>query len=582
MPKRTRPHRAMRRATIPFTRATYIAARAKNALRRPVFIGSVSVGSFVLALVALIVVPQQVQRNAERPVPPPEALVDTIAPAQELEVAKARLRVAEDSLGRARVAAAQAFRAVTVDTLSPPTIARRDTLARARAAVTALIERAENAPLPSSYRALGDALAQQGETRVLVLLDSLGKIEREREAFGAVGSADPIFVALTSAANDIGRAIVALGEARNVVLAAQISAITPKVESIPAALLATADTVPKLAARDTAARAVATATQALARARQQAIAVRAQEERVEGLSGWSVPPAALLAAALVFGAALGFGAALADEIRQPRLADAREAERVTGLRVLGVVQPRRISPERNRRQSDKAAPPQLDPGADAYQLVYLHVATASPGLLILSVTGDEASVPAIVGTNLAAISAMEARHTLVIDADAAACGVAAVLHTRAEPGIVDLIDRRATTSEAITTASVGRSSVVDVLPSGVGVPLPDATEVAAVLQKEVARLSRRYDTLIVVTSAEHALGGLPASLPSPDLIYCTRVGATRIKDMREAVVALRRAGANPLGVVVWDTLPAVLPTPAELSSGPRPQRTQEMPVMARA
>src|SRR5215203_3111343 len=209
MPKHTRPHRAMRRATIPFTRATYIAARAKNAMRRPVFIGSVSIGAFVLALVALIVVPQQVQRNAERPAPPPEQLVDTIAPAQELDIAKARLHVAEDSLGRARVASAQAFRAVTVDTLSPPTVARRDTLARARAAVTALIERAENAPLPSSYRALGDALAQQGETRVLVLLDSLGKIEREREAFGAVGSADPIFVALTSAANDIGRGIVA-------------------------------------------------------------------------------------------------------------------------------------------------------------------------------------------------------------------------------------------------------------------------------------------------------------------------------------------------------------------------------------
>ena len=104
MPKRTRPLRAMRRATIPFTRATDIAARAKNALRRPVFIGSVSIGAFVLALVALIVVPQQVQRNAERAPAPQEPVVDTIAPAQELEVAKARFRVAEDSLARARVA----------------------------------------------------------------------------------------------------------------------------------------------------------------------------------------------------------------------------------------------------------------------------------------------------------------------------------------------------------------------------------------------------------------------------------------------------------------------------------------------
>jgi invasion protein IalB len=44
-------------------------ARARNALRRPVFIGAVSVLTFVASLVALIVVPQQAKRaaNAIRP-----------------------------------------------------------------------------------------------------------------------------------------------------------------------------------------------------------------------------------------------------------------------------------------------------------------------------------------------------------------------------------------------------------------------------------------------------------------------------------------------------------------------------------
>lgn len=559
-----------------------MAARAKNALRRPVFFGSVSVGAFVVALVALILLPQQAKRAALRVEPKPEERVDTIAALQGLQVATVRLRVAEDSLLHSRRAAQQAFQAVAVDTLSAPTIARRDTLNAVLAMLGGLIERAENAPLPTSYRALGDALAAQGDTRALVLLDSLARLEREREAFGAVGSADPIFVALTSAANDIGRAIVAAAESRRNAIRQQITAITPRVETLPAELLATADTVPRLAARDSALSALAVANAHLAQRRQQALALEAREERAQRLASFSVPPVAILGAALVIAAVFGFGAALADELKQPRLADAAEAERITGLRVLGIVQPRQISPERTRRESDRAAPPLLDPAADAYQLVYLHVATASPGLLILTVTGDDPVVPPVVAANLAAISATEARHTLLIDADAAACGVAAVLHTRAEPGLVDLIDRRASTSDATTMASVGRNSVVDVVPSGVGVPLPDVTEVSAVLQKEVARLSRRYDTILVVASGEHAVEGLPAALPSPDVLFCARVGHSRIRDLRETLVALRRGGANPLGLVIWDTVPAALPTPAELTSGPRPQRTQEMAIPARA
>lgn len=582
MAKRSKPRRAVRRSPLPTTQAHWMAARAKNALRRPVFIGSLSVGTFVVALVALLTIPQQVERAARRVASAVTSQVDTIAPLGALEVARARARAAEDSLVRARQASQAAFRSVMVDTVSPATAARRDTINALKVSLDVLIDRAENVPLPSSYRALGDALAAQGETRVVPLLDSLGRIEREREAFGAVGSADPIYVALTSAATDVGRAIVGVAQARQVALDQQVAAMTPKVETIPGELLAAADTAPRLAARDSARAALAVATAALARARQQALAADAREEQARLSTSFAVPSAAILGAALVLGAVLGFGAAFVSEVRHPRLADAAEAERVTGLRVLGVVQPRRSNPERSRRESDRSAPPTLDPEADAYQLAYLHVATASPGLLILTVTGDEPSVPAIVATNLAAISAMEARHTLVIDGDSASCAVASVLHTRAEPGVVELIDDQATVGEAIQTAPVGRGNTVDVISSGIGVPLPDVTEVSALLQREVGRLARRYDTILAVTSADHALAGLPASLPSPDVLYCCRVGYTKLRTLREAAVALRRAGGNPIGLVVWDAQPVLLPTPTELTVGRRPQRTSEMAVVAKA
>ena len=52
-------------------RATYLAARARNAMQRPIFIGAISVGTFVTAIVALVVVPQQAQRRAQAIAPKP-------------------------------------------------------------------------------------------------------------------------------------------------------------------------------------------------------------------------------------------------------------------------------------------------------------------------------------------------------------------------------------------------------------------------------------------------------------------------------------------------------------------------------
>ena len=64
-------------------RATYLAARARNAMHRPIFIGAVSVGTFVTALVALIVVPQQGQAEPlKRLLPKPGERPDTMALAQ--------------------------------------------------------------------------------------------------------------------------------------------------------------------------------------------------------------------------------------------------------------------------------------------------------------------------------------------------------------------------------------------------------------------------------------------------------------------------------------------------------------------
>ncbi|MDQ3998264.1 MAG: hypothetical protein M3303_14750, partial [Gemmatimonadota bacterium] len=265
-------------------------------------------------------------------------------------------------------------------------------------------------------------------------------------------------------------------------------------------------------------------------------------------------------AALVVGAALGFGAGFADELRRPHLSDADEAQRVTGLRVLGTITSQRRTAERGRRLTDRLAPPYIDPGNDGHQLVYLSITAAAPNVLILAVAGDDPAVSAIVASNFVAISGDEARTALLIDADVATRGVAGALRIRPEPGVADIVDRRAGWPEATTTVTIGRSSTFDVVPSGVAAPLPDYAELAALLRTDVARLSRRYDTIVTVMSNEQAVGGLASEMPMAKLVYCVRLGDTRVADLRKAIEGLRLAGVQPLGLVVWGTDSPVLTT----------------------
>jgi Mrp family chromosome partitioning ATPase len=554
-------------------RAAWISARARNAARRPVFIGAVSVGAFVTTLVALIVVPQQARREAERVAPDPTERVDTVPALRAYELAQARLVLADSGLIAARAAAGRLAQSTAEQVLPPDVIARRDSLTSMLVALDPLIRRATTVPLPSSYRALAASPALRNDPRVEMLLDSLSAVEEERELFGAQGGADPVFVALTSRLNEFGRSIQAIAEERRNAARRELRLLAPPAPPPTPALLAMADTAPRIAARAAALAAVDSTRRALAEARSRAATYAQREAQARELTQFAAPPLALLTAALVLGAALGFGAGFIDELRRPHLSDAAEAQRVSGLRVLGTVGPSRPMAERGRRITDRLAPPYIDPGNDGHQLVYLSVTAAASNLLILAVAGDDPSVAAGVASNFAAIAGDEARTTLLIDADVAARGVASVLRIRPEPGVADIVDRRAGWPEATTNVTVGRSSTFDVVPSGVAAPLPDYGELATLLRTDVARLSRRYDTIVTVLSSEQAIGGLPGEMPTAKLIYCVRLGDTRIHELRKSAEALRTAGIQPLGLVVWNADTPVL-TPGEGPLGTPAEREQ--------
>lgn len=544
-----------------------MAARARNALRRPVFIGTVSIVIFAAALIAIVVVPQQARRAASAMRPTASSRPDTEPTMVALRVAQQQVASAESAVVAARTQVTQliaaATAAVAADTtaggaaLSAGIRQRRDSLSADLALLTRLLARAENAPLLASYRALAESHPVQSDPRVRQLLDSLVEIERERDSYNAVGGVDPVFVALTARANELGRSIEVLADARRVATQRQLDSLAPAPPAI-AAIAATPlpDTNARLKAVDTARTVAAGVADRLARERAELHALDLREARARELANVGASPPAMLAAALVFGAMLGFGIALLDEVRRPRVANAYEIERATGMRVLGVVRPLPRSPERGRRASDREGPPYIDPGADGHQLIYLTVAAAGANVVMVTISGDSPAVSAVVAINFAAIAAQEARDTLLVDTDATSSAVASALRLPPGAGVRGLVDGSLGWPEATRVTRIGRDRTIDVVPSGEGaLPLEG---VVTLFTRDAARLARRYDAVVVVAAPEQVSAGLATALPIPDVVYCARAGQTPIAELKKRVEEIARSGETIRGVVLWDAPDPVL------------------------
>jgi Mrp family chromosome partitioning ATPase len=563
--------------------AAWIGARARNALRRPAFITLVSGLTFVASLMALIFVPQQARKAAAALRPPASLRPDTESTVAALREAQRQAAAADSGVVKARRDIAQLITATAVvaatDTgaggvmLSAEVRGRRDSLTEQVNTLGRLISRSENAPLLGSYRALAQAPAMQGDVRVRALLDSLVEIERERDSYSAVGGVDPVFVTLTARANELGKNIETLADARRTTLKTELTTIAPPAPAMPAAIAAREipDTIEKMKLRDEAHVTTAGVANRLARERTELLALDAREEKAKELANVGASPSAMLAAALVFGAVLGFGLAVFNEVRHPRIADGYEVERATGVRVLGEIRRLPPSDERGRRGVDRSAPGFIDPGADGHQLVYLTIATAGVNAVMLTVTGDVPAVSAVVAINFAAIAADEARETLLLDADGTAATVSAALRIRPSAGIAGVASGSVDWPQAIRTTNLGRSRSIDVVPTGEGVtPIEQLTEV---LQRDSSSLSRRYDAIVMVAALEQVTAGLAAAMAIPDVLLCVRAGQTPIEELKLSLEAIEKSGAHTRGIVMWN---APVPVLAEL----RPTEDAEQPAQA--
>lgn len=545
----------------------WMAARARNALRRVVVFGVVGGVVFIAALIAFVVVPRNASRKALAVASKIEARTDATPAVAARNRYLAEVTTTDSVLNAARQAAIPVPTPV-IDTFPPAVRAQRDSLNKELATLNRLIDRAENAPLPTSYRALAASPAVAADPRVRVLLDSLADIERERNAFGAVGGVDPVYLSLTSRATAIGRSIQAIADVKRGEVRGKLALIRPVPAPVEKPKI-TVDTTALLATLATAQQNYTAAARQLDQINQKNARIERESRRARDLANVGAPPWAMLAAAVVLALAVGFAASFGTELKRPHIADLREAEQVSGARVLTVIRPPEVVVERSRRQADVEAPPLIDVVSESYRTLYLHIAAVEASVPIVTITGDDPGIVATVASNLAASAAYEARSTLLVDVDPTTCSVASVLRIRPDPGLSGIITGTATWPEAIVPTTIGRDRPLDVLPSGTrraGPPEPDVVEE---VRKELARMQRRYDFIIITAPTSYVQRSASSIIPAPDVILCARIAHTTVGGLKSAVDSLRGADMRIHGLVLWDAEMPQLETREEMLGATR-------------
>ncbi len=543
-------------------RAGWLRRRARNAYRLPTRLGVAVATMFLVVLAGLVLVPRGARTAARSLEPGPVVLPDTLSLVLGDSAVVHRVDSIATVLDSARRAYARWLRpASVVDTLSPESRLRRDSLQRARDTLTQLIQQVKSAPLPASYRALGESpyLSQKPHTRQL--LDSLAEIEKNRDVFGAVGGVDPIFVALTARATEIGQTLQQMAESEKARLDKQLAALAPAVprrSPVPPPF----DTVALQAAHDSALERSMRIRSVLARARFAHEEVAARAERARDVAAIGASPVAVLLAAVVLGAAAGFATLLVGELRRPRIADAREAATVSHVSVLTTVREHVPDPERMRRRADREIPAVVDRGSDTYTLLYSQLADAAFNLPVLTVIGEEAAVTAVVAVNVAAAVACHARTALLVDTDFATHAVTRVTGLGEADGLAELGRARVAWQELVRPLQVGRARSIGVIGSGTAHDPGAQRHALEMLERDMPGLRRHHDS-VIINAPLPATGEIPATVRAGrDVIICVRCARTSLTWLQRLVAALEVRGARTRGLVVWDMkVPMLAHTP---------------------
>lgn len=539
------------------TRSTWIAARARNAARQGGWIAGVGAVAVIMTLLALVWVPRELDRQLEARMASLPAMPDTLRIVQRLDSLR---RAHRDSLRTDSLVAVAASRP-----LIAPDSATIELMSR--------LTRARTAPLPDAYRALASSSLLQQEPRVAALLDSIDKVDREREAHAALGGPGAQYAALTAQLTAFGQQIVRIAEAQ------VATRVFTSVTSLPTDTL-TGSTTPDTLVDSTSVRAralrtarIASEESLLVNARRESIELQTTRAELAKRLNVALPPFAMLIAAMIVGVACGYSVVLLRELRRPTVGDLQEVERLTGAPVLmhtRAVTPSSLVPI--ERRSRPGVPRVIDRDSDAF--VLLHLALTSVGDVVsrADVVADDPVIAAAVALGIGAAAARESRIALVIETTNHAPVLGHLLHTGTRQTLDDIRTGGASAEDALHVVMLDRDAHVDVLLAGSISSRPrsratrsEAPAIAGARRRdrsdseppvsiveEVRRLESRYDIRLHLVDSTDANEWPPAR----DLIVCARQGATPLAwlshTMRRAADQQQRVRA----VLVWSrTMP---------------------------
>jgi hypothetical protein len=598
-------------------RTAWMEARARNAAKRGWLIASVGLLAVALTVLVLVLLPREVNRVLSIRIDALPKLSDTLVLQARLDTARIVQRHADSTLRALRVADADrvAVAAQKDDSASSvPGITPTATVAASRRDLGLRVTRARAAPLVESYRAVGESELLRSDANVRALLDSLNDVDKNREAYAALGGADARYAALTALITSLGQRIVVIAEQRlsNAALSQTMAlppravvppAVTPQGTTpaavpgnVPPASTATASApnalgTPKGNASDSAAlpndttalapqarfnadsvadreaqarldsttALVVSAGQTFARARQANADIVTKRDATRAEFSVVVPPLAMVVAALVLGLAVGYGVALLVEVRKPRVADIAEVERVSGVRVIvhaGATRSDRSS--RQRRRSDSTIPAVIDTVSDSYQLLHVTLTGFGDTARIVRIVSDSAMLTATVGINLAAAAAREARAALVVDADSKARLASTLLGITNATGVAESLAAPSSLSTHVARVAVGRDQYLKALFAG-GSRVRRNEKINCTGPEGSARIAEFEQQLLALVN-EHDLtvllvasDGEPTAgwLPPADVILCVRLGATKLIWLTRSVLQLRASGVRLRAVLVW-------------------------------
>lgn len=560
-------------------RTAWMAARARNAAKRGGLIAAAGLLAVTTTMLLLVLLPREMNRAVRARIDALPPMTDTLPLLADLTGATDRLRNAEANLQALRVAYADRIASATSSTgatassatTAGPVVAGAEQ-SDARKELAVRIARARGAPLVENFRAVGEAELLRNDVRARALLDSLNEVNRDREAYAALGSPDARYAAMTARIAALGQRMLITADQRltsanatapmaPVATPPKDSAATVSAPNLSGSTLSPADTIGALqnqqfsgdslaerSARDmldSAKAQLQTAELTLKTARETNARIATEKSEAEKSSPARVPPVAMLIAALVTGLAFGYGVAFYIEVKRPRIADAAEVERVTETRVIVHNGSSRAAQARYPRgKGPDAIPPVVDQASEAYQLLHITLTGFGDTSREVQVLSNDVALGATVGINLAAAAVRDSRATLLVDSSTHPTIVGRLLRQPSRKSVSAASPDGSSVAAHVQRTRVGADVFVDTL------SVADAR--SEVAQQQLEELVRDHDFTVIVQAGadepEH-----PFPLPVMDAIICARVGVTKLEWLIARTEELRAQQRRVRAVLLWAT-----------------------------